>query len=323
VENGNLPSINENMLNLLKAFNDFGTITNRIINKPTTIGKVFPCSYYVDKTKIETLYKIIETKINTVTNTPIEFEIGVYYDDKTYIPYKSMDAFINDNETRALIAKSIKLKWGTNIFFPNRNNTITQVIGERHDIEITFSLSPAEVEEEAYYIFNGYPVKGLGVVDVSITHSNKIWAIEIMSHIEDFIKTIKIQHNKFIYFLFNKRRRIAQFFEKLFDFSVLIPLSILLFKGEILNRGNILFLASFSALLFIICNLFSYPLGKFIFKTLSKLQQNSYIDINGYTNNFYRNSKGRKNIILLIITLILVPIIVNIISALICKKIGL
>jgi len=315
-------SLNGAMIDTIKILNEIGNITNRIINKPTTLGRVFPCSYYLDKNRIRTLYSIVESKINTLTNSLVEFEISIFYDDKTNIPYKSIDSFINDIETKQILPQSLKLKWTTNIFFPNQENILMQAIGERHDIEITFVLAPLTDEGEAYYFFNDYPIKGLGVIDVSIAHSNKIWAIEIMNHIADFIGTIKIKHNNFLSFLFDKKRRIGQISEKLINLSTLIPIILLLINYKTLNDNSILFLSVFSAFLFIICNIISYPIGKWIYNLLSKLKQKSYIDISDYSHNLYENDKTKKSIIFIIFSAILLPIVVNIISLLICKKIG-
>lgn len=274
-------------------------LTNKIINKPTTKEKVFPICFVIDKQKVNDIFDTIETKVADYTTDEREFSINVLYSDKSYVPFPSFNDFMTDHETKPICARNVQLKWNMKIFFNGRHNPLVAKIGEEHTIEINITVAPDEAgdADRAYFIFNGYPVESRGVVQVSVKHSNKVWADEIIQHVQDYVDRIKISNANQQRFVYKYKQTICKLVEMLFDLTPVVPLMFLMlnFNNSINTISIVVRYLSLSFFLFIISQIFSFSLGKRLFKYLGKEKSTSWIILNEYTKSKYDSTKIKTN----------------------------
>jgi hypothetical protein len=258
-------------LSLVKEIN---VLSNKIINRPTSIEKVFSVSFYLDKPKIEFFYGLIAQKLKNNKIEDYQFEIGVHYNDDSYVPYDSLEKFLSENEAQPIYAQLLKMKWSGRIYFENKANQFREKIGEQHEIEVVFSLPPVESDDSdhVFFMFNEKSIEGHGVIQATISHSNKVWAVEVLQHISTFVDTIKIKNESKMRWFFKRRTVIGKLVEAAIDFSIMIPLifAILALNGAYTSR-YILSLVCLSGVLFVFSNMFSYSVGKALYKTLGRI----------------------------------------------------
>ena len=107
------------------------------------------------------------------------------------------------------------------------------------NIEIAISSAPKDSSDEAYFIFNDYPIKTKGIIQVSVVHSNQVIADELIQHVGDFVSGIEDKRIKKDSFIYNHKREIAQSAEKILGIPALIPLVHLFFNiNSCLNSTN-------------------------------------------------------------------------------------
>lgn len=307
---------------------DIGRIANQLINKPTTIEKVFPVSYKLDKDAVQDLFSTVTQKIQGYRKEDVSFEISVHYNDKTYESFPALERFLNNHETQPKYANSLKLTWSARFFFEDRTDILTKKMGEYHKIEISFMSPPEEAEgaDNIFFIFNDSPVEGFGVAHVSIQHSNKVWAVEVIKHIEDFLSRITIKQSGFIKFLFSNRSTLGKLSEKIIQLSPLIPLLFLFYSLEV-GKENInkeLFKGFIIAgIFFVVSNIVAYSGGRFLYKKLSKLSPKSFIIVNKYSENIYKERSANKGVFLQIALLFILPFLINVFSTWLCLRLGM
>jgi hypothetical protein len=311
----------------IELIKQIGKLTNRIINKPTTKEKIFPSTFVINKDHIKDIYDTIERKVSDYKVDEKDFTIGVLYNDKSYVPFPTYESFMEDHETKPICAKSIKLKWSMKIFFEGRHNPLVAKIGEEHKVEITFSVAPDEAieAEHAFFMFNGYPVESRGVIQVAVMHSNKVWADEVIQHVQDYVERIKIPDASDKSFFQKRRKIIAKSIEALISLSSLVPLFFIFFdfNDALQSIKKIAQYGTLCCFLFIIGQLFAFSIGKRIFTILGKAKMNSWIILNKFTEKKYDLEKNKQKNGLLLFLYFILPVCINIISAYICWKIGI
>ena len=233
-------SLDEKFVHAVKLTN---SIVNKLYNKPTIKEKVFPAVFVINKNSINNLYDKIQQKLDLHNIRDTEFNISVLgaddKDNKQSTEYKSIDEFMSTNDTKNLITKLVVLEWKTKLFLNNKRNPISEIIGEEFNIEIAISSAPKDSSDEAYFIFNDYPIKSKGVIQVSVVHSNQVIADELIQHVSDFVSGIEDKKYKKNSFIYNHKRKVAQSAEKLLGIPALIPLIFLFFNiHSCINNSN-------------------------------------------------------------------------------------
>lgn len=319
-------SIDENFVNAVKLTN---SIVNKLYNKPSVKEKAFPAVFVINKDNIKSLYDKIQYKLGLHNIRDTEFDISVLCvdeeDNKQSTEYNSIDEFLTTNDTKCLMAKFVVMEWKTKLFLNNSRNPISKIIGEEFNIEITISSAPKDSSDEAYFIFNDYPIKSKGIIQVSVVHSNQVIADELIQHVSDFVSGIEDKKYKKNSFIYNHKRMIAQSAEKLVGMPALIPLVFLFFNINLClsNSNHVIKLISICMGFFIISLTFGNIIGKLIYNLLNKRKSTSWIILNDYTKQEYEKYKSYSNPAIKAFFLYLLPIILNIISAIISYKIGL
>ena len=315
--------------NFVKAVKLTDSIINKLYNKPTTKEKVFPAVFIIKKGDINNLYEKIAQKLNLHDIRDTEFSVSILGTDdkgnKQLTEFNNIKEFMNFNDTKTVLTKLVILNWKTKLFINNKKNSISKIIGEEFNIEIAISSAPKDSSDEAYFIFNDYPIKSKGVVQVSVVHSNQVIADELIQHVSDFVDSIEDKRYKKRNFIFNYKRGIAQSAEKILGFSAIIPLIFLFFNINkcLDNRFNIIKLISLSLFLFIFATIFGNVVGEKIFDLLNKRKSTSWIITNDYSQKEFDSYKNHSNPVVTAFLLYLLPIILNIISVIITNNIGL
>lgn len=318
-------SLDEEFVNAVKLTN---SIVNKLYNKPTVKEKVFPAVFVIKKENIKSLYDKIEYKLSLHDIRDTEVVISVLGIDeknnKQSTEYRSIDEFLNTNDTKCLVTKFVVMEWKTKLFLNNKRSPISKIIGEEFNIEIAISSAPKDSSDEAYYIFNDYPIKSKGIIQVSVVHSNQVIADELIQHVSDFVSGIEDQKYKKNSFIYNHKRKIAQSAEKLLGIPALIPLVFLFFNiHSCLNNFNhVIKLISICMGFFIISITFGNMIGGLIYDLLNKRKSTSWIILNDYTKQEYEKYKSYPNPAIKAFFLYLLPIILNIISAIISHRLG-
>lgn len=318
-------SLDENFVNAVKLTN---SIVNKLYNKPTIKEKVFPAVFVIDKDNIKNLYDKIHYKLNLHDIRDTEFNISVLgadeNDNKQSTEYKSIDEFTRTNDTKNLLTKLVVMEWRTKLFLNNSHNPISKIIGEEFDIEIAISSAPKDSSDEAYYIFNDYPIKSKGIIRVSVVHSNQVIADELIQHVSDFVSGIEDKKYKKNSFIYNHKRKVAQIAEKLLGIPAFIPLVFLFFNIHscLNNSNNVIKLISACMGFFIISITFGNTIGALIYNLLNKRKSTSWIILNDYAKQEYEKYKSYSNPAVKAFLVFLLPIILNIISTIISTKIG-
>ena len=175
-----------------------------------------------------------------------------------------------------------------------------------------------------YFIFNDYPIKTKGIIQVSVVHSNQVIADELIQHVGDFVSGIEDKRIKKDSFIYNHKREIAQSAEKILGIPALIPLVHLFFNiNSCLNSTNsVIKLISICMGFFILSITFGNTIGELIYNLLNKRKSTSWIILNDYTKQEYEKYKSYSNPAKKAFFLYLLPIILNIFSAIISQNIG-
>lgn len=313
----------------IKAVKLTDSIINKLYNKPTAKEKVFPAVFVIDNNQIKSLYDKIEYKLKLHDIRDIEFTISVLGTDKDKniqnTDFKSIEEFLKTNDTKQVVTKLVVLNWKTKLFLNNTNNPISELIGEEFNIEVSFSSAPSDTPDEAYFMFNDYPIKSKGIIHVTVVHSNQVIADELIQHVSDFVSEIedhKVKKNSIIY---NNKRIIAQCSEKILGITAVIPLSFLFFNIHkcLDNVTNIVKLISL-CLFFLIINLtFANSIGQKIFDLLNRRKSTSWLLTNEYTKREYEKYKSTFNPVIKAFFWFCLPIILNVLSTFISSKIGI
>lgn len=311
---------------LLILISKVGNLTDQVLNRPTSIEKAIPMAFKITKESISDLYHTVNQKLsNDCPNQNNSFAIEIHFDDNTHERHPSLDSFINHHETRPKKARAVKLTWKATLFFGGEQREIQKKVGAKHQVVVHFVIPPDSLDngDGLMYNFNGALVKaGSGVVQITINHSNKIWAVEVISHIEDFLERIKIQSPKITTTLIERRKSLSVVVEKLFDFSPIVPLAfICVVSTSTFDPKMIAMLFAQAFILLVLSLTMSHDVRLWLIKAIMAMQTKSAIIINEYSMNDFQNRKGQKRAYSMAITLIFVPIIVNFISALICRAI--
>ncbi len=319
-------SLDEKFVHAVKLTN---SIVNKLYNKPTVKEKVFPAVFVINKDSIKNLYDKIQYKLDLHDIRDTEFNISVLgvddKDDKQSTEYKSIDEFMCTNDTKSLVTKLVVLEWKTKLFLNNSRNPISKIIGEEFNIEIVISSAPKDSSDEAYFIFNDYPIKSKGIIQVSVVHSNQVIADELIQHVSDFVSGIEDKKYKKNSFIYNHKRKIAQSSEKILGIPALIPLVFLFFNIHscLSNSNNVIKLLSICMGFSIVSITFGNTVGELIYNLLNKRKSTSWIILNDYTKQEYEKYKSYSNPAIKAFLIYLLPIILNIISAIISNKIGI
>ena len=324
INEASIVGFDQTFIDLIKQIDK---LTNKIINKPTTKEKVFPVNFVVDKYSIKDIFETINTKLNDYKIDEKDFSIAVLYNDKSFIPFPTFDNFMDDHETKPICAKNVRLKRNMKIFFEGRHNPIVAKIGEEHSIEINISVAPDEANDadKAFFIFNGYPVESRGVIQVTVNHSNKVWADEVIQHVSDYVERIKNKAIPDKNILQKNRKSIGKLLEAVINLSPVIPLAFVFFNinNSLDKISTIARLGSIAIFLFIVSQLFSFSIGKKLYSFLGKNKVGSWIILNEYTKQLYEGSQLKTHYGAMVFAYFLLPLFINIISAIICWRIGL
>lgn len=318
--------VNEQFAVLIKSAY---SLVNRFINKPTVREKIFPTIFKLTKNHIENLYSLIAQKLDLYKIENPEFEIKVLYneedDNKSSVKFDNIETFMSTNNTKPVCAKMLTMSWNTKLYLENAKNPLQKIIGEEFRIEIAISAAPSNEADEAYFIFNDYPIKTKGIIQVSVMHSNQIIADEIIQHINNFVKTIEEKSNTGNEFIVEHRRQIAQLSEKIISLTAFIPLALVFFNfNDCLNEKTIFIrLLCLSFFFFIISNLFSEYFGAIIYKTLGRKKTSAWIILNDYTQKLYDEEIKKRGNWKKIFFLLVLPILINLVSAFISWKLGI
>lgn len=318
-------SLDENFVKVVKLTN---SLVNKLYNKPTTKEKVFLAVFVLNKDNLKSLYDKIQYKLGLHNIQDTEFAIYVLgvdeKDNKQSTEYMSIDEFLNTNDTKSLLTKLVVMEWKTKLFLNNSRTPISKIIGEEFNIEIAISSAPKDSSDEAYFIFNDYPIKTKGIIQVSVVHSNQVIADELIQHVGDFVSGIEDKRIKKDSFIYNHKREIAQSAEKILGIPALIPLVHLFFNiNSCLNSTNsIIKLISICMGFFILSITFGNTIGELIYNLLNKRKSTSWIILNDYTKQEYEKYKSYSNPAIKAFFLYLLPIILNIFSAIISQNIG-
>ena len=313
----NVKGFDKDFLSLIKAIS---SLTNKILNHPTTKEKVFPANFVIDKNNLSDLFQTIETKIRDYKSDEKSFEISVLYNDGSYTKFPSFDEFLNDNEVKPICAKNISLSWEMKIFFEGRNPLISK-IGEQHSINVTISVPPENFSDKAFYMFNGYPVDSNGIIQVSVNHSNKVFADEIIQHVSDYVDRISGTSKNNENFFKKNRRRLGMLIEILLKISAIIPITFIFFNTN--DYNYIIKLFSISFMLFLFTQIFAEFIGKSLFNLLGKSNNTSWIILNDYTKKKFDENKSKSHLGITFFVYLLLPLIINIFAAWLCNKLGL
>lgn len=266
-------SLDENFVNAVKLTN---SLINKLYNKPTVKEKVFPAVFVIDKDNIKNLYKKIDYKLELHNISDTEFSIMTLGTDlnnnKQSTEFNNFNDFYITNDTKEVQTKLVVLQWKTKLFLNNTKNPITKIIGEEFNIEITISSSPNDSSDEAYFMFNDYPIKTKGIIQVSVVHSNQVIADELIQHVSDFVSGIEDKKYKEENFISLHKQGLAQMSEKLLGVTSIIPLTYLFFNKNncLSNPSEVIRLLTLSFFFFVITILFGNILGSKVFYLLNK-----------------------------------------------------
>ena len=305
---------NKKMLEILR---ECYSVANSIINKPTTIEKVFPIAFTIRKDDIKDLFYTVEQRIGIDNISSMQFEIKIHFSDDSVIKFNNINEFDIYHEVRPLNVYSIELNWSGILFL----KTTQSDLGEQIEINIAFSVPPKDTDDAdgLFFIFNNRPIQSFGVIAVNIKHSNKIWAIDIISHIESFTKRIEKQVKSIGISIQKYRIQICKFFEFIIVISTLIPM-IFIISRNFTDINGISRLFAISVIVYILSKNISKFVGRKIYNTIRKLRPKSFIIINKYSENEYMNEmKIKPKIIMFIVVNIIIPILIGLFTTYISK----
>ena len=316
----------ESSKDLLVLLSKVSSLTDKVLNKPTSIEKAVPLAFKLTNESISDLYYTVKQKLsNDCQDEGCSFSLETHFDDNTHEKYPSLESFLKHHETRPKKGSAVKMTWNATLFFAGEHRDMQKEIGSRHRVVVHFIIPPESLSKSdaLMYNFNGSLVEaGSGVVQITISHSNKIWAVETISHIEDFIERVRIKCPKLTTILINKRRGLSAIAEKIIDLSPIVPLvAIAVISQDTQNIRLIPILFSQAMILLVLALTLSHIVRSKLIRSLHSLQAQSAILINEYSKNDFENRKGKKMVTTIVFTLFVLPIILNVVSAYVCKGI--
>ncbi len=120
------------------------------------------------------------------------FALSVVSTEENFRKYNAIEAFLSDVETRNIKPINVEMQWSVSIRFPEEDLASKQVIKiviTRPAYEI---MGDDHVDAHLLLVYKNQPIVGNGAIIISIENTNKIWALDIMSHIENWLsKNVK------------------------------------------------------------------------------------------------------------------------------------
>ena len=152
------------------------------------IEKVFNRTFLIDSSDINQIFEVVNQRIrNDIEKIEfISFSLTVASSNENFRKYNAIEDFLNDVETRDITPINLQLDWNLLIKFNDSEHSAKQsisIIITRPDYENVEDPSNTDF----LLVIKNRPIIGNGAIIVSIENTNKIWALDILSHIENWI----------------------------------------------------------------------------------------------------------------------------------------
>lgn len=161
----------------------------RSIQNNNEIEKVHNTIFLIKSKDIQQIYDLVSQRLQNDADkiSALNFAVTVASTQENFRKYNNINNFINDIETRDIEPINIQLEWSMLARFSDNGSFEKQTIS----IIIT---KPNYVDSddgdpgEFIFVYKGRPIIGNGAIITSIENTNKIWALDILNHIETWIK---------------------------------------------------------------------------------------------------------------------------------------
>lgn len=324
-ENTALSTLTEKQLSQALAF--CADQIQRAIKTNNEIEKVYNKVFIIKSSDIRQVYDLVSQRLQNDADkiSSLNFAITVASTQENFRKYLDIDSFINDIETRDIEPVNIQLEWSLLVRFSEKASYEKQTINiimTKPDYD-----ESNDFEREFVFVYKGRPIIGNGAIIISIENTNKIWALDILAHIENWIsKNVKKptidKKNQILYENRRLVKKIVKFSAEIFPYILFLYASIRIY---ITGSNQMLFAKEFSfytlvCSILIVYNFIEKKIADiFAFKVsniVAGLLPRSFFILSSEDNDKYEEllketkGKGRsawRNIIF--------PIIINLISS--------
>jgi uncharacterized membrane protein (DUF485 family) len=298
--------------------------------KGEEIEKVINRPFVIKLNDIINLYHIIIQRLDN-DEEKIEFQnfsISVSSSGNNFHRFNSIEKFEKNIETRQIVPNTIQMTWNVIIKF-------TQQEPLKQTINVDFTKPDYENTDNNYdndnvfmLVYKGKPIIGNGAIIISIETTNKIWALDVMSHIRDWIEknvekpSINEKYKK-IYKRRNKIRTTIKTILQLIPYLLFILIGYRIFYSELfktipINQSISILIISIGVILiynFLITKYAGY-FSKVLSKRFNSLMPKSFFvlsesDEKEYEQYLRNIGVGAKKIIYNILGSIIVNVIAS------------
>ncbi|SJN37717.1 MULTISPECIES: hypothetical protein [Psychrobacter] len=162
-----------------------------LLGQPQSIEKIFTDSYVADYQYFINLIDLIIQRLDQQNQYSIvSFQATIGYKDKTKRKVSTIEAFKGFSETKNLVSTDLNLKLGILVNFPRKD------IPEKQEIDMYFATS---LSANGTYARNMFDValktqnELTGVVSVEINHTERTWADDMLTLIENSFDDIWVK----------------------------------------------------------------------------------------------------------------------------------
>lgn len=183
----------------------------RCIQNNNEIEKVYNKVFLIRSNDIRQVYEIVTQRLSNDSDkiNALNFTVTVASTRDNFRKYSDINTFLNDIETRDIEPINIQLEWSMLVRFSGDSPA------EKQDISVIMTKpdygESDDFDREFVFVYKGRPIFGNGAIIISIENTNKIWALDILSHIENWIsKNVKKPTIEKKHALLYKNRKIVK-----------------------------------------------------------------------------------------------------------------
>lgn len=160
------------------------SITHKSLSSPADLDRVFPDYFSIDENTTKQLIDLINQRLRNDEEKilDIDFSVTIHFDDnsKETLPYEKFKLF---NDTEGRIPTDLILRWAVLMDFKD------STIPEKQTLIVHFSI-PGFDTKRRVLSFRGKLMEANSAIFVLIEHTNRIWALDLLHHIEKQINQI-------------------------------------------------------------------------------------------------------------------------------------
>ena len=160
-------------------FRDF---ISGLLGRPQTLAKELPGTYKLERDDVRSLNTLIGQRIGQQnTAVLLRFSATLFFSDNTSVEMASLDELVTYSEPRSVSTRALSLEWMYLIRFQDKD------FPERQEISIVFSGASG-----------GH---GRGLVKVSIDHTARTWALDMIMMLSGFLDRLFIVPSRWAAFI--------------------------------------------------------------------------------------------------------------------------